>query len=77
MKANNVRIQRNKLQIDIRQWYLSKVLPRFSDRVTVEGGERPLEVEAGTRDIRELARETALILYRADPKRLTHQKEKA
>ena len=77
VKASNVRIQRNKLQCDIRMFYLSKVLPRFGDRMTVEGGEKPLQIETNTRDVRELARQTALILYRADPKRLTHQKEKA
>ncbi len=77
VKANNVRVQRNKLQIDTRMFFLSKVLPRFGDRMTVEGGEKPLQIETNTRDVRELARQTALILYRADPKRLTHQKEKA
>ncbi len=75
VKANNVRIQRHKLMIDSRIFFLSKVLPRFADRVTVEGGEKPLEIETNTRDIRELARQTALILYRADPKRLTNQRK--
>ena len=75
--VNNVRVNRHKLRLDIRKWYASKVLPRFADKVTHEGGDKPIEIEAEVMDDRELARQVALILYRADPKRLTHQKEKA
>jgi hypothetical protein len=77
VQATNVRIQRHKLQIDTRKWIASKLLPKFSDRVTVEGGEKPIESEVEVLEPRELARQVALILYRGDPKRLTHQKEKA
>ncbi len=77
VQATSVRINRHRLQIDTRWKIVTKLLPKFGDRVTVEGRERPLQIETDTRDVRELARQTALILYRADPKRLTHQKEKA
>ncbi len=75
VQATNVRIQRHKLQIDTRKWIASKLLPRFSDRVTVEGGEKPLEIEVEVMDDREIARQTALILYRADRKALTDQRK--
>ena len=71
--VNNVRVNRHKLRLDIRKWIASKLLPKFSDRVTVEGGDKPIPREVEVMDDRELARQTALILYRADPKRLTHQ----
>ncbi len=77
VQATSVRINRNRLQIDTRWRIITKLLPRFAEKVTVEGGEKPLEIETNTRDIRELARQTALILYRADPKRkqLTDQRK--
>ena len=71
--ANNVRIQRNKLQVDTRWRIVSRLLPRFADKATVEAGDKPPEIEAEVLDDRELARQVALILYRGDPKRLTHQ----
>ncbi len=67
--VNNVRVNRHKLRLDIRKWYASKVLPRFADKVTHEGGDKPIEIEAEVMDDRELARQVALILYRGDPKR--------
>jgi hypothetical protein len=73
VKANNVRIQRHKLQIDTRMFFLSKVLPRFGDRVAPEIDDKPIPIEAEVLDPRELARQVALILYRADPKRLTNR----
>ena len=75
VKANNVRIQRHKLQIDTRMFFLSKVLPRFADKVTVEGGDKPISTEVEVLGPRELARQVALILYRGDPKRLTDQRK--
>ncbi len=69
--VNNVTINRHRLMVDTRKWIVSKLLPRFGDRVMAEGDEKPLEVEV--MDDRELARQVALILYRADPKRLAHQ----
>ncbi len=75
--VNNVRIQRHKLRVDTRKWIVSKLLPRYADkgREAVDTPSIPTETEV--LDDRELARQVALILYRADPKRLTHQKEKA
>ncbi len=74
VKASNVRIQRNKLQIDSRMFFLTKVLPRFGDRIVPTS---PLIIDAEVEELddREIARQTALILYRADPKRLTVQRK--
>ena len=71
--TNNVRINRHRLRVDTRKWIVSKLLPRYSDRVTHEGGEKPIPLEVEVPDLRELARQTALILYRADPKRIANQ----
>ncbi len=70
VQATSVRINRHRLQIDTRWRIITKLLPRFSDRVTIEGGDKPIEIEVI--DDREIARQTALILYRAQ-KALTHQ----
>ncbi len=77
VQATTVRIQRHRLQIDTRWKIVSRMLPRFAEKATVEGGDKSIPVEVEVMDDREIARQTALILYRADPKRLTHQKEKA
>ncbi len=76
VQATTVRINRHRLQIDTRWRIITKLLPRFSDRV-LPGDEVTAPIEVEVLDPRELARQVALILYRADPKRLTHQKEKA
>ena len=73
--VNNVRINRHRLRVDTRKWIVSKLLPRFADKAAHEGGDKPIPLEVETRDIRELARQTALILYRADRKRLTDQRK--
>ncbi len=73
VQATTVRIQRHRLQIDTRRWIISKLLPRFADKVTHEGDDKPIESEVEVLDDRELARQVALILYRADPKRLINQ----
>ena len=77
VQATTVRIQRHRLRVDTRKWIVSKLLPRYADkgREAVDTPSIPTETEV--LDDRELARQVALILYRADPKRLTHQKEKA
>ena len=75
VQATSVRINRHRLQIDTRWRIITKLLPRFSDRV-LPGDEVTAPIEVEVLDPRELARQVALILYRADPKRLTHQKEK-
>ncbi len=77
VQATSVRINRNRLQIDTRWRIITKLLPRFADRPLPEGGDAPIPIEAEVMEPRELARQVALILYRGDPKRLTHQKEKA
>ena len=64
VKASNVRIQRHKIQIDTRMFFLSKVLPRFGDRLLPEPA--AIDAELEVLDDREIARQTALILYRAD-----------
>ncbi len=73
--VNNVRIQRHRLRVDTRKWIVSKLLPRYADkgREAVDTPSTPIETEV--LDDRELARQVALILYRADPKRLTNQRK--
>ena len=73
--ANNVRIQRNKLQVDTRKWIVSKLLRRYSDKVAPEIDEKVSPIEVEVLEPRELARQVALILYRGDPKRLTDQRK--
>ena len=75
VQATSVRINRHRLQIDTRWRIISKLLPRFAEKVTLEGGDRPIEIEVESRSDKEIARQTALILYRADPKRLTNQRK--
>ncbi len=77
VQATSVKINRHRLQIDTRWRIITKLLPRFADRPLPEGGDAPIPIEAEVLEPRELARQVALILYRGDPKRLTHQKEKA
>ncbi len=68
--VNNVRINRHRLMVDTRKWVVSKLLPRYADRVTHEGGDKSIPVEVEVMDDREIARQTALILYRADRKKM-------
>ncbi len=70
VQATTVRINRHRLQIDARWRIITKLLPRFGDRVTPEVDEKATEIEVEVLDPRELARQVALILYRGDPKRL-------
>jgi hypothetical protein len=77
VQATTVRINRHRLQIDTRWRIITKLLPRFSDRPLPESVDEAIPIEAEVLEPRELARQVALILYRGDPKRLTHQKEKA
>jgi hypothetical protein len=47
-KPNHEYIQRSKLRIDTRKWYLSKVLPKkYGDKIeqTIQGGEKPVVVQ--------------------------------
>ncbi len=69
VQATTVRIQRHRLRVDTRKWIVSKLLPRYADkgREAVDTPSIPTETEV--LDDRELARQVALILYRADPKR--------
>ncbi len=73
VQATTVRIQRHRLRVDTRKWIVSKLLPRYADkgREAVDTPSIPTETEV--LDDRELARQVALILYRADPKRLINQ----
>ena len=75
VQATTVRIQRHRLRVDTRKWIVSKLLPRYADkgREAVDTPSIPTEVEVV--DDRELARQVALILYRADPKRLSDQRK--
>ncbi len=75
VSANNVRIQRNKLQVDTRKWIVSKLLRRYSDRVAPEIDEKADPIEVEVLDPRELARQVALILYRGDPKRIIDRRK--
>ena len=45
VKASNVRIQRHKLQCDVRMFFLTKVLPRFGERLSHQGGSTNLQVQ--------------------------------
>ena len=74
VQATTVRIQRHRLQIDTRWRIVSKMLPRFADKVAPEIDEKADPIEVEVLDPRELARQVALILYRGDPKRLTDQR---
>ena len=73
VQATTVRIQRHRLRVDTRKWIVSKLLPRYADRVAHKGDDKPIETEVEVMSDREIARQTALILYRADPTRLTNQ----
>ena len=73
VQATSVRINRHRLQIDTRWRIITKLLPRFADRIVPESVDEAIPIEAEVLEPRELARQVALILYRGDPKRLTHQ----
>ena len=61
---NPEHIQRARLRIDTRKWILSKMLPRFADKVVHEGGDKPITHKVV--DERETLRRMALILTDAD-----------
>ena len=61
-------LARSRLRVDARKWIVSRLLPRYADKVVHEGGEEPIEVKEERVDDRELARRVALMLWRADPK---------
>lgn len=63
------RLARHRLRIDARKWTVSKLLPRYADRLVHEGGEKPIGITPVPLNDRELARRIALILSRADPKK--------
>ncbi len=75
VQATTVRINRHRLRVDTRKWVVSKLLPRFADRVAPEIDEKADPIEVEVLDPRELARQVALILYRGDPKRLSDQRK--
>ncbi|KKN80645.1 hypothetical protein LCGC14_0327370 [marine sediment metagenome] len=66
LAMSSARLARHRLRIDARKWIVSRLLPRYADKIVHEGGEKPIPIKL---EGRQLARGIALILNRADPKK--------
>lgn len=64
---NTARIQRDRIRIDSRKWVVVKLLPRFAEKLTLNGGDAPIRYENVTNE--ELAKRVAMMLAAADAKK--------
>ena len=64
VQGNPAEVAGAKLRLDARKWIVSKILPRYAEKTILEGGDKPLKIEAP--DDRELGRRVALLMARAD-----------
>jgi hypothetical protein len=63
--ADEDKINSARLKIDARKWVVTRLIPRYAKKLTIEGGEKPVAVEL---NLREAARQIVRILDKAAPK---------